>query len=255
MLAMKYILRMLAWIPLLPWLYYQGQGIRRTVPRLPVANDPAGTTGNGPTKLCLITLGESTMAGVGVETHRDGFSGTLAEGMASQYDASIRWKVFARSGLTASGLADMEILQPGNQAPDLIVIGTGANDAFRLNAPWHFRKCILRLINKLRNQYGSIPIVFLNMPPVREFPAFTPLIRRVVGSHVELLGKVLEKTVSSIPDVYYVADVIKLEKWKYQLNFRGKEPEFFSDGVHPSPLTYQVWARETVKFIRHHQIL
>ncbi|MEQ8703403.1 MAG: hypothetical protein RIC19_05770 [Phaeodactylibacter sp.] len=49
---------------------------------------------------------------------------------------------------------------------DLIVIGLGGNDAFRLNPPWRWRRNIRELITALRQRFSETPVVFTNMPPI-----------------------------------------------------------------------------------------
>lgn len=253
--SVKYLLRMAVTLPVMPLLTRQGKKIRSSVPRLPEASEPSGTTGSGPRTLQLITLGESTMAGIGAARHQDGFAGTLATGLAKQYNATVSWQVYAKSGYTAARL-DREILPKiKEEEADLIVIGLGGNDSFRLTPPWSWRRHILQLCENLRHRFGNIPLVFINMPPVREFPAFTPLIRRVAGSHAELLGSTLNRLAEHLPGVYYMAERITLDKWRNQLHYSGKQPEFFSDGVHPAPLAYQIWARETLQFIRQNDVI
>ena len=68
-------------IPLLPLLYLDGQNVRKKVPKIPEANDPNGLfelPGSSKT-ISLITIGESSMASVGVETHKLGFTGSVVK--------------------------------------------------------------------------------------------------------------------------------------------------------------------------------
>jgi lysophospholipase L1-like esterase len=47
-----------------------------------------------------------------------------------------------------------------------------------------------------------------------------------------------------------------MNRWhaKYKIPFDDPQV-FFSDGVHPSELTYQLWAKNLVEFIQEHKIL
>jgi lysophospholipase L1-like esterase len=82
------------------------------------------------------------------------------------------------------------------------------------------------------------------MPPIKEFPAFTSLIKATIGNLVEVLGEELKKVVVEYDHVYYFGEVITLKDWIKRLNIDVKKEEFFSDGVHPSKLTYQTWAKD-----------
>lgn len=252
----KYILSGLWVAPLLPLMAIQGKRIRASVPRLPPAKGTSGYIGAGKAQpLRLITLGESTIAGIGVETHAEGFSGTLARALADQLGKPVAWKVYAKSGYTAERVTEMLVPQITETDIDLIVIGLGGNDAFHLNPPWRWRRSIRELIAALRQRFPETPVVFANMPPIRNFPAFTPLIKRVVGSHVEWLGQALGHVVRPLPNVFYYARVITLEDWRDRLGVSVPPAGFFSDGVHPSALTYQVWARDVAGYIGDLEIL
>lgn len=69
---------------LAPVLIYQGKGLRRRIPRLPEAADPAGTAAGGNPCVRLAVFGDSTAAGVGVKRHQDALAGMLAAAVAAQ---------------------------------------------------------------------------------------------------------------------------------------------------------------------------
>jgi lysophospholipase L1-like esterase len=93
------------------------------------------------------------------------------------------------------------------------------------------------------------------MPPIHEFPAFTRFIKWTVGGLVRLLGKELKIAVSDIDDVYFSEEVIQLDSWQKKYKIVGNRSEFFSDGVHPSELAYQVWAKDLVDFVMRKKII
>ncbi len=51
------------------------------------------------------------------------------------------------------------------------------------------------------------------MPPIKEFPAFTPLIKFIVGNLVEILGDELKQLVATDQYLYYNAEVITVKGW------------------------------------------
>ncbi|MBR9922921.1 MAG: SGNH/GDSL hydrolase family protein [Bacteroidetes bacterium] len=255
---LKYVLGLALSIPLLPLLYWQGKKVRRNVPGLPEAKGPAGISkmdSDAGAPLKLLILGESTMAGVGVENHSEGFAGTLAKELSRKLKKNIYWKVYAKSGYTARSL-EKKLLPKLPLAPmDLIVIGLGGNDAFTVNTPGSWRKAIRNLITELRSRFSAAPIVFCSMPPIKEFPAFTPVIKWTIGNLVEILGDELDQEVKAHPDVYYDKRKLRVGDWIDKIDDAHSQTDFFSDGVHPSKLTYQTWARETALFIIHSQII
>ncbi len=231
-------------------MYIHGKRIRKEVPKLPEAK---GTEGHvlhnidGPSKT-LITIGESTIAGVGADTHEDAFTGTLAKELSEKEEVNIRWKVYARSGYTAAKVSDKLIPQITEKHVDYIVVGMGGNNAFSLHSPRRWRREMKSLLDNLRKKYPETPIFCTNMPPIKEFPAFTKLIQFVVGNLVELLGKELKSIVNDYDGVYYNDEIITLRGWTKKYN-QYPDQQYFSDGVHPALITYQIWAKEMAWFI------
>ena len=253
----KYAFGAFITVPLLPLMYIQAKRIRAKVPRLAEAKKPSGQAikeGKQNT-LQLIALGESTIAGVGVNTHEEGFTGTLAQVLASQLKANVHWNVYARSGFTAKRVTKVLIPKIEEQLPDLIVIGLGGNDAFTLNSPAKWKTHIQEMIDVIRNKFGLVPIAFTNMPPIKAFPAFTPLIKFTIGNLVEILGEALADVVQENELVFYNAETITFEGWIQKLGLNAAPEDFFSDGVHPSRLTYQAWAKDFAAFLMTHDQL
>ncbi len=246
----KYILGAIMAIPLLPLLYVQGKKIKGSVPRLPEAKGDTGSASvSSEKKIRMLTIGESTIAGVGVKTHQEGFTGTLANELASKLNIDIDWKVYAKSGYTAKRVNEEIVASIQEKSIDLIVIGIGGNDAFELNTPKQWNKDVRKLINNIQSKFVRVPIVFINMPPIKEFPAFTSLIKFTIGNLVNILGKELEEVVKDFEYVYYYSRVIGCVDLIERFNLNIASTDFFSDGVHPSKITYQVWAKDVSNFI------
>lgn len=237
-------------VPLLPLMFLQARRIRKKVPVLAEAREPEGKVLNETDReFRLICIGESSMAGVGVGYHREAFAGTLARHLSEGLKRSVKWRVYARSGYTAAMISKKLIPGIEETEADLIVIMTGGNDAFTLNRPWRWEADIRHIIVSLEERFGPTPVIFTNMPPVRDFPAFTPVIRFVVGNLTDIFGRILARVSKSYSHVGYASETIRLDEWVSKLGVGYKPDDFFSDGVHPSSLTYQTWAREMAAFI------
>lgn len=249
---MKYILGAAAMLPLLPLMYIQAKRIKASVPRLPPAKGPEGKCFVKPVSsqtLKIMAIGESTIAGVGVATHEEGFTGTLAKEISKLFQIQVDWKVYARSGFTTKRVTDVIIPSIQEQDVGLIVVGLGGNDAFTLSSPKKWRQDISNLIAVLRVKFPDSLILFCNMPPIKLFPAFTSLIKFTIGNLVELFGEELNNLVKQYNGVYFSDEVITLKGWLTKYSIEGKESDFFSDGVHPSKLTYQTWAKDLASFL------
>ena len=248
---LRYTLGSIIAIPLLPFMYYQGKRIRATTPELPEAKDLKGFAKcDTEHSLRILYLGESTMAGVGVESHEKGFAGTFAKLMAQELQSNIEWRVYAKSGYTAQRVHNEILTDIEEKSANLIIVGLGGNDAFFLTHPAKWKASIRQLIRSIRAKFGNVPIGFLNMPAFKSFPAFTPLLKFTVGNLGEILGEELGKVVAGIDQVYYSPEVITTKAWtKKWAQYTTDESSYFSDGVHPSELTYQVWARDFFQFL------
>jgi lysophospholipase L1-like esterase len=190
------------------------------------------------------------MSGVGVATHEAGFSGALARTLGAGWRTEVQWKVYARSGYTLKRVRHELLPTISENEIDLIVVGMGGNEAFKLNTPAGFRRDMQAVIDDLRAKFGpDVPIAFPNMPPIKEFPAFTSLIKFTLGNMVEYFGQELEELLKDQPNTYYNPEVIRLEYWTKALNMDNDPTAFFSDGVHPSGLTYTTWAKDFGEFL------
>ncbi len=248
---LRYFFGTIVSIPLLPFLYFQGKNIRKKTPKLPEAKEPKGlVNGNFNKTLNILSIGESTIAGVGVDYHKNGFTGALANTLSSELKANINWRVYARSGYTVAKVSEKIVSKIEETKTDFIVIGMGGNDAFTLNSPKKWRKNIENLISLLQNKFPETPIFFTSMPPIKEFPAFTKPIKFVIGNLVEILGENLYNLIKNKRNVYYYHEIITLKKWSEKHNLPNNNSKiYFSDGVHPSELTYKVWGKEMGEFI------
>ncbi len=252
MIFLKHLFTITGALPFLPYMFFQGYNIRKKTPKLLPPTDMTGTIGKGHPPFRLLTVGESTIAGIGVKTHREGITGYLSAFLSEHLQREVRWEVFAKSGLTSKGILEKLQSEPIQHPPDLIVIGTGANDGFRLKSPLVFREYISQVIIFLQNKFPETPIVFANMPPIRSFPAFPPLVKLFVGKTVDRYGQTLEKLIAAFPGVYFDQKKIRELNWGLE---GSSVNDFFSDGVHPSKLAYRLWAERIGDFILEQKLL
>ena len=70
-----------------------------------------------------------------------------------------------------------------------------------------------------------------------------------MGNLVEIFGTELEKITKEFDQVFFYSRKLSLKDWIDRLNIQGNKADFFSDGVHPSKLTYQTWAKDFAQFM------
>lgn len=132
---------------------------------------------------------------------------------------------------------------------DLLVIGIGANDSFEFTQPKKWLKNIQLLINSLRKKFPETPISFAQLPTIEAFPALTKEMQFVLGNHKDLLAQYLYSQTSKNKNIYFPTNKVDIQKWMKLLNDNQTIADFFSDGIHPSELTYKMWTKESVQFL------
>lgn len=233
----------------LPLLYLESRRLLRSIPTLPEAKGVEGIVDLDFLDRCTVLfVGESTIAGVGVAHHREGFAGYFCQSMAEKIHANVGWMVAARSGYTV-GKINREVLPnvPARKF-DLIMVGVGANDAFKLSTVWKWRRDVKELIEQLRHKHSAAPIVFINTPPIEEFPVFSAQMKEVIGGLANVFSRELKELVEDYDDVFFNDQVLTIAEWESE-NGIGDPDYYFSDGVHPSAFTYRLWAEHMVDFV------
>ncbi len=229
-------------ILLTPVLYAQGVLTRRRIAKLPeAAGERTGRDGQGTSVLNMLLLGESTAAGVGAADHGEGLAGQLAGALSAMTGARVDWRVLAANGLTAAGLrARLKELPAGTRA-DLIVIGLGANDVFRLQGPGGWGRDLRALIDEVRERCGFAPVMLSAMPPLGEFPGLPQPLRAVLGLRASLLDRASEKLAGKMAGVHFVP-----------LEFAVTADLFAEDGIHPSARCYALWGQAVAEAALDH---
>ncbi|MBT8190278.1 MAG: SGNH/GDSL hydrolase family protein [Bacteroidia bacterium] len=249
MLYLKYFILAILHIPLLPVMLYQELHIRKRITVFPEASEPSGSVDKELSKeINILILGESTMAGVGVDKHINGFAGRFAHHFSEITGVNVKWQVIAKSGFTIKQITNELVPQIPGENFDLILVGTGANDTFTLNTPWGWKRNIKRFINSIRKTQADTPLVFINLPPVREFPALTSLLQFALGRLISIFNEVLISVSNKHDNVYFNSEPIRVDEWIATDNSELSTDDFFSDGVHPSGLCYDLWAQGMARY-------
>jgi lysophospholipase L1-like esterase len=245
---LKYLLLLLPTLAVLPLLYIQARMVKKKVPELPEAAGLSGTYGPLTGRIEVLFLGESHFAGAGVSANSAGIAGRFAFHLSSRLKKQVNWQLFARNGYTIRMIREQILPQLPKKEINLIMIGIGANDTFHLNSPHTWRDQIVKTILELKKKYPASVIVFANMPPVYEFPALTSLMRFFLGKYILLLGAELEEICKQFENVYFSNEAIRIKDWLNKTGDSVTINDFFSDGVHPSALIYDLWAADLSAF-------
>ena len=246
----KYFIHLLKSIPFLPIIYFQGKKIKKEIQFLPEAKDPEGSMNiNSDQTLKVLFIGESSFAGVGSDFHKNSFAGHFSRELSAAFTYNIDWKVYAKTGYNVEKVHQRIIPKIIETQCDLVVIGIGANDSFEFTQPKKWLENIQLLIDSLRNKFPETPISFAQLPTIEAFPALTKEMQFVLGNHKDLLAQYLYCQASKNKNIYFPTNKVDIQKWMKLLNDNQTISDFFSDGIHPSELTYNMWAKESVQFL------
>lgn len=222
-------------LPFMPFLYLQGQYTRFRVGRLPDAvGDPAGVVEGGEELIRLLVVGESTVAGVGVDTLENALGGRFAHHLSEATGATVRWRSAGVSGITVRRTIREVVPGLSEGGFDLILIALGGNDVFNLNSPSRFRSDMSELIEMLRHKSPEASVFLANVPMVRDAIALPHPLKYVLAKLAKMQHFNAIDMVSRLEEVYYFDEVKRVDD------------DFFSDGIHPSAIGYDSWAREMV---------
>lgn len=231
----RYLPELIA-LPLLPFLIAQGKYTRRVTPRLPEAAGPTtGVVGRGyrGSSLSLLTVGESPVAGVGVDTHEEAITGQLAHALATRMSRPVVWRACGKNGVTAREALEQIVPAIPKLPVDIALVAFGVNDttAFRPLARW---------CTDLRDMLAAIDacckprvILLSGVPPLAHFPALPQPLRWVMGLKARTLDVAAVELASQTPRTVYVPLALDT----------GDATMMALDGYHPSAKGCTAWAQ------------
>jgi lysophospholipase L1-like esterase len=225
-------------LPLAPLLLWQGRRVRRDTPKLPEAagarHGVAGADRLG-RPLRLLILGDSSAAGVGAAVQDEALSGRLVERLAPALQRPLAWRLLARTGTTTREALDL--LEGAAPEPfDVAVVALGVNDATALRPLARWLADVERLHGALHARHRLRRVLWSGLPPMHRFPALPQPLRGVMGLHARAMDAALGRWCAARPaGVRPRATHVPLPSMR--------DPALVaSDGFHPGPGAYRVWA-------------
>ncbi len=235
MIAVDQILR----VPLLPVLAAQGLLVRRKAQLLPEPTGARrGQSGSGP-ELRLLIAGDSSAAGVGAQTQDTALSGQLVTHLAPHF--SVDWRLEATTGhITPDTIARLQDLPP--QRFDVVVFALGVNDVTRATTSGQFYQRQADLMTLLRDRFTPNLILTSGVPRMELFPALPQPLAWVLGQQAARLDRAQARLADTVPEFQRLPLDVPVD------------PRFAAtDGYHPSPAFYRLWARSLGdQILAHH---
>jgi lysophospholipase L1-like esterase len=216
-----------------PVLVVQGRHLRRMALRLPeAAGDRAGVVLNegAGSELKLLFVGDSTMAGVGVQDQTAALAFQVASILSNRLSRSVRWQLLAQSGLNTR-LA-LEFVKEQELLPaDVLVTSLGVNDVTSQRTPYQFVTAFEALIQGIFQRVGATYAVICGLPPMHLFPVVPEPLRWYLGRCSDLLDDHLRRWIAPRRNLAYLST-----RWSFD------PTEMAADGYHPGKNLYGKWA-------------
>jgi lysophospholipase L1-like esterase len=220
-----------------PLLIVQAVMTRRRAPVLPeAAGDRRGVFGRGPVLRVLI-VGDSSGAGVGVDTQDIALAGHLTRTLAEAASAEVHWHLVAKSGITSAQA--LELVRQEKPGPaDVAVVVLGVNDVID-QVPSH-RAVQHReaLADWLLAHTGVKHVAFAPLPPVHQFPLLPQPLRWIMGSDARRHDQAMARWAATRRDVAHVPIDLRLDA-----------SCMASDGFHPGEPVYRACGEALARHI------
>ncbi len=216
-------------LPLLPVILKQGKSVKANTLRLPEASGSRHYQSSAVNALSLLHIGESTVAGVGVDDFRQGLTARLSEHLPCS------WQAFGRNGAAISEIN--QLLNGAELKPaQLVLVTMGVNDTTSLTRrkKWlaELVACIAQLDSQFAHSAAKPKICFTQVPPMHLFPALPFPLNCFLGLRAWQLDLSLRQLCLSAGWHHLTIDMPLENQWMAR------------DGYHPNAEGYNRWAQE-----------
>jgi len=233
-------LRNLIFWTLFPFALPQAVRLRRTAPRFsPPRCDTVGRYGSG-APLKVLAIGDSVIAGVGVDYLRDAFVGQTTRALAETLKRTVHWSVFGRSGARVEHLLAEYVQRLPDAPADVILLSVGVNDVTGLTLVPVWRRRLRQLLLTLRQHSPNAVIGIAGLPPMHAFPLLPEPLRFAAGQRGKAFDLVGRRLAGALPGVIHMP-----------IEFETIDGSFCDDGFHPSARSYAVFGQRMAQLLAH----
>ena len=188
---------------------------------------------SSPTPLDLVAVGDSLIAGCGVETQSESLTPLIAEGVAAREDTAVQWRTYSKLGATMRRVR-YKYLQEITTPPDILFICAGSNDVMARRGPDEWLDDLQGTLDEAQELCDRVWLCSSGQP--HNSPALPKTLRRALEQQVDAQTAVSREICAerNIP----FADVT---------HFDLPEGFWASDGFHPSRIGYETATMHILK--------
>ena len=214
---------------LMPIALMQGIWLLRCTPRLPTPAGRYGRVGIGRgSRLRVVGVGDSVMAGSGVRRQRDSLTGSYAL-LQERVNCDVEWQVHGFIGATSAAV--LQQVAPAALLRTSIFSRWASTTSLTAFGPSTFAENLAAVLSLLRGKSPSATILFGGLPPLDCFPSLPWPLRPVMAERARELQQAALKVTSS-DDRAHCHDFPRNMPREY----------FAEDGFHPSEDACRTWA-------------
>ena len=217
---------------LFPFALPQAIHLKRTAPRYAPPGCPTeGVVGNGE-RLRLFGVGDSVVAGVGMDQLGDALVGQATAAIAERLNRSVHWSVHGRSGARAQHLLEDYLPDLPAESADVIILSVGVNDITGMTMLPVFRRRLERLLDALHRHSPNAVIGVSGLPPLEYFPLLPEPLRFASGQRGRSFDRAAQRVVDRRKRVVHMP-----------VEFESRDDNFCADGFHPSVRSHRRFGR------------
>jgi len=213
-----------------PVAFLQALRVLLATPRLAPPEGESGRIGaDGPDALRIIGVGDSIIAGTGVQQLRDSLTAAYARLLHARAQRPVDWQVRGRNGATSASV--LRELVPTVPTGDLYLISVGVNDVTRRVTPGAFGRNVAGIHARLRAHAPASAFVFAGVPPLECFPALPAPLNSLLGAQARDLQQAATDVLAGRPRTYchFFPETVP-------------PGDFARDGFHPAESAVLAWA-------------
>jgi len=228
---------LLSWLAL-PVYVWQGLGVRRRSLRMPPPPAPVSSQTKGKGKpLRLLVIGDSSAAGVGVDTFKKSLAGRLQHWLALKSGRPVHLRNSGNNSATSSQIRDYVVPHLEREDFDYISLNIGTNESKNFHTGRRFRRDFGTLIYVLKNRFPGATIIWSGVIDMAEVPALPFPLNKILGIRSRVIlknGRILCHERGALAP---------------KSNWQPVPENFSKDGFHASEKGYDEWAEELAEFI------